>query len=310
MKKRLSKGLAVVIIVIMTFSLSGCEAEEKDNTIRIGVMYSSDIIPLAIMTEKNLDEKYSFKLDMQVFQSAKDRDAALQSGELDAVFTDFIGMCMYQNAGIDMKITGVTDGDYVLLAGKDTNITSFADAKGKEIAISENTLIEYSLDYILEQNNFDKNYLTKKVVPRIPDRLEMLRNGSIDLGLLPDPFSTLAEKSNAIILGSANEFGLYPAVCAFQASAIEEKRDLINKMYEAYDEAVDYINKTDIKEYEALVIKTCGYPEELAGTIKLPVYRRHVLPTVEELEHAISWAAKKELCSADLKPETLLGKLN
>lgn len=310
MKQRINKGLLISLVVVMTISLMGCTTKEKDNTIHIGVMYSSDIIPLAIMTEKKLDEKYGFQLDMQVFQSAKDRDAALQAGELDAVFTDYIGMCMYQNAGLDMKITGVTDGDYVLLAGKDTKISSLPDAKGKEIAISENTLIEYSLDYILEQNKLNSDYLTKKVVPRIPDRLEMLRKGAIDLGLLPDPFSTLAEESGAIVLGSANEFGLYPAVCGFNALAIKDKKDLINKMYEAYDEAVDYVNNTDIKEYEELVIKICGYPEELSGKIKLPSYRKHTLPTEEELSHAIKWASNKGLCSSDLKPEQLLGRLD
>lgn len=308
MKRRINKGLLTSLVIAMAISLIGCTGQ-KDNTIHIGVMYSSDIIPLAIMTEKNLDEKYGFQLDMQVFQSAKDRDAALQAGELDGVFTDYIGMCMYQNAGLEMKITGVTDGDYVLLAGKDTKISSLMEAKGKEIAISENTLIEYSLDFILDKNQLDTNYLSKKVVPRIPDRLEMLRNGSIDLGLLPDPFSTLAEESDAIVLGSANEFGLYPAVCAFDESAIKEKKELINKMYKAYNEAVDYINNTDIKEYENLVIKTCGYPEELSGKIKLPTYRKHTLPTEEELTHAISWASKKGLCSSDLKPEQLLGRL-
>ncbi len=118
--------------------LGGCSGKAKtpvDTTVHLGVMYSSDIVPLTIITEQGLDKKYGFQLDMQVFSSAKDRDAALQAGKLDGVFTDFIGLCMYQNAGLDVKATGCTDGDYVLLAGKDTGITSLENTAGKSIAI-------------------------------------------------------------------------------------------------------------------------------------------------------------------------------
>lgn len=212
--------------------LGGCAGKAKtpvDTTVHLGVMYSSDIVPLTIITEQGLDKKYGIQLDMQVFSSAKDRDAALQAGKLDGVFTDFIGLCMYQNAGLDVKAAGCTDGDYVLLAGKDTGITSLEDAAGKSIAISENTLIEYSLDYILNNAGLEDTYLDKQVVPRIPDRLEMLRNGKVDLVLLPEPFSTLAIKDGAVVLGSANTDGLYPAVSAFTKNSIEEKSDTIKK---------------------------------------------------------------------------------
>ncbi|MFV0243047.1 MAG: ABC transporter substrate-binding protein [Lacrimispora sphenoides] len=292
--------------------LGGCTSKAKtpvDTTVHLGVMYSSDIVPLTIITEQGLDKKYGVQLDMQVFSSAKDRDAALQAGELDGVFTDFIGLCMYQNAGLDVKAAGCTDGDYVLLAGKDTGITSLENAAGKSIAISENTLIEYSLDYILTNAGLDDTYLDKQVVPRIPDRLEMLRNGKIDLVLLPEPFSTLAIKDGAVVLGSANTDGLYPAVSAFTKKAIDEKSDTIKKMYQAYDEAVDYLNTTPLKEYETTIIKAAGYPEELTGNIKLPDYRKNELPKAADLQAAVEWAAKKGLCSPDLKPDQLMGEL-
>ena len=306
------KVLTALLCGTAAMLLGGCaqkaEAPE-DASVHLGVMYSSDIVPLTIITEQGLDKKYGFQLDMQVFSSAKDRDAAFQAGKLDGVFTDFIGLCMYQNAGLDVRATGCTDGDYVLLAGKDTGITSLEDAGGKSIAISENTLIEYSLDYILNNAGLKDTYLNKQVVPRIPDRLEMLRNGKIDLVLLPEPFSTLAIKDGAAVLGSANTVGLYPAVSAFTKKAIDEKSSTLKKLYQAYDEAVDYLNNTPLKEYEATVIKGAGYPEELAGSIKLPVYRKNELPKTDDLQAAVEWAAKKGLCSPDLKPDQLIEEL-
>lgn len=182
-----NKNVLIIVLLTLLLMITGCSkksevvssAEEKP-VIRIGMMSSSDVIPFVLINENKLSDKYNFELELQVFTSAKDRDAALQAGELDGVLTDYIGVCMYQNAGLDVKITGITDGDYILVAGKDSGITDISQIKGKSIAISENTLIEYTLDNILKKNGLEDTDVVKEVVPRIPDRLELLRNDKIE----------------------------------------------------------------------------------------------------------------------------------
>lgn len=306
MKKKISMTFLVLLTIVL---LTGCKTQEKASsvekkvekpTIRIGMMSSSDVIPYVLMNENGLADKYNFKLNLEVFTSAKDRDAALQAGELDGVLTDYIGVCMYQNANFDVRITGITDGDYILLAGKNTGIKDIQDIKGKSIAISENTLIDYTLDNILANNNLESTDLAKEIVPRIPDRLELLRNDKIDLGLMPEPFATIAINDGCINLGSANQFGLYPAVSAFTKTALDEKADAIHNLYLAYNEAVDYMNKTDISKYEDTVIKAVGYPEEMKGKIEVKEFRTSTLPPKEDVEAAVKWASNKGLCKSTL----------
>ena len=213
---------------------------------------------------------------------------------------------MYQNAGFDVKITGITDGDYILLAGKNSGITKLSQVKGKSIAISEKTLIEYSLDTILEKSNLKDSDVKKEVVPRIPDRLELLRNDKIDLSLMPEPFATLALNDGAIKLGTANESGLYPAVSAFSKSALENKKEAIKNLYKAYNETVDFMNRTDIKQYEDTVITAVGYPKEMGGKIAIKPFRKSKLPTKEEVEIAIDWAIQKGLCKETLSYEQMI----
>ena len=304
----------VLVIMLLTLSLiaAGCSKEgeavssgEGKPVIRIGMMSSSDVIPFVLINENKLSDKYHFKLDLQVFTSAKDRDAALQAGELDGVLTDYIGVCMYQNAGFDVKITGITDGDYILLAGKDSGITDIRQIKGKSIAISEKTLIEYTLDYILDKNGLDDTDVVKEVVPRIPDRLELLRNDKINLGLMPEPFATLALKDGEIPLGTANEYGLYPAVSAFSKTALDSKNEAIRNLYKAYNEAVDYMNHTDIQQYEETVIDAVGYPKEMVGKITVKPFRKSALPPEEDVEAAVRWASEKGLCKPTLTYEQM-----
>ena len=82
-------------------------------------MTSTDVIPFVLIEKNKLDEKYNIDLNIEMFTSAKDRDAAFQAGELDGVLSDLIGVTLYQNANFDVKITGRTDGDFILVAGKE-----------------------------------------------------------------------------------------------------------------------------------------------------------------------------------------------
>ncbi len=301
MKK--NKLVALLLVGAMLLSFTGCaqnDSSGEKTLIRIGMMSSSDVIPYVLINEKGLAEKYGFTLELQVFTSAKDRDAAFQAGELDGVLTDYVGVCMYQNAGFDVKITGITDGDYILVAGKNSGITDISQIKGKSIAISEKTLIEYTLDNILLKNGMQPSDVVKEVVPRIPDRLELLRNDKIDLGLMPEPFATLALASGAVKLGTANECGLYPAVSAFSKTALDSKTKAVKNLYKAYNEAVAYMNKTDIREYEDIVISAVGYPAEMKGTITVKDFRTSKLPPKEDVEAAIQWASEKGLCEPTL----------
>ena len=302
MKRFLS--IITLIIVLCVFGASAA-GDAQASTITIGMMSSLDVIPYVLIHELGLDAQYGFTLNLETFTSARDRDAAFQVGELDGVLTDYIGVCIYQNAGFDVRITGITDGDYILMAGKDTGITELSQVRGRSIAISENTLIEYTLDKILEHNGMAGADVDKQVVPRIPDRLELLRSGQIDLGLMPEPFATLGLSGGAVQLATANEYGLYPAVSAFSMQAISSKEQAIQNLYKAYNEAVSYMNQTDIGAYEALVIQTVGYPADMAGHIELKPFRMSTLPPLSDVQEAVAWASAKGLCSPDLSYDQL-----
>jgi len=308
--------VSVLLFVVLLFT--GCASQDETSSseasgsekpvIRLGAMTSTDVIPFVLINKNGLDK--TFQLEIEMFTSAKDRDAAFQAGELDGVLTDLIGVTMYQNAKFDVKITGSTDGDFILVAGKNTGIKDVKQLKGKSIGISENSLIDYSLDVILESNKLSGEDIVKEIVPRMPDRYEMLNNEQLDFGLLPEPFSTLAIQNGAINLGSANDYGLYPAVSAFSQTALDEKKEAIQDLYKAYDKAVEYMNQTEVKEYEDTVIEEVGYPEDMKGEIELQEFRTNVLPPKEDIEAAIKWASERDLCSPDLTYDQIIYDLN
>lgn len=316
--KKFKRVVAIVLTAVLAATFAACAAPKENpdtagekpmQTISFGAINSVDVIPIIIAQEKGYFEKEGINVDFQAFKSAKDRDAAFQSGNLDGIICDEIAITLYQNADLDVKITGITDGNFMLIASPASGIKAIADMKGKSVAISEKTSIEYTLDTLLEMNSIDPKSVEKAMVPAIPTRLEMLRTDKVDAALLPEPFSTLAIKEGGILLGSANDAGIYTSITAFTKEAIDAKGNEIKAFYRAYNQGVDYANSTPISEYEDLIIKTVGYPEDMRGKIELPKFRKNALPEEGDLQSVINWAEKNNLLKKQLVPEDLLNNI-
>lgn len=312
--KKFNKIMIICLSITLLVSLTACVPSKQGTegiinkaaqTINFGAVGSVEVIPIIIADQKGYFEKEGIDAKIQSFKSAKDRDAAFQSGKLDGIICDEVAICLYQNADFDVKITGATDGNFMLIANPNSGIKSINDIKGKSVAISENTCIEYTLDTLLEKNSLKPEDVQKSIVPAIPTRLEMLRTNKVDAALLPEPFSTLAIKDGGILLGSANDAGIYTSVTAFTQEAINNKSAEIKAFFRAYNQAVDYINSTPIAEYEDIIIKTVGYPEDMKGKIELPKFRKNILPQEAEIKSVIDWAVKNNLLKKELSPKDL-----
>lgn len=284
-------------------------ANETNAELTLGMLGSVDVIPFVIAEEMEYFDKAGVDVEIELFKSAKDRDAALQAGALDGIICDEVAIAIYQNSGLDMKITGVTDGAFILVTGPNSSIQTIEDLKGKKVAISEKTAIEFSLDKLLEQNGMVATDVVKEIVPVLPTRLEMLRNGQVDAALLPDPFASVMKAENANVLGQMDPSNMYISVMAFKQDMIEQKEDLIKKFYVGYNEAVDYLNSTNITEYEDLVMEVVGYPEDMRGNIVLPTFRKNTLPTAEELQQVIDWSKANGLLEIELTPGQMLSHI-
>jgi len=308
------KSIIILTVLIMVFGLAACGAgtgggtEEPTPQLTIGVMGSVDAVPLAIAQEKGIFKSNGVNVQVEVFKAAKDRDAALEAGLLDGVICDEIAIAIYQNAGLDMKISGITDGMFTLVAGKDTGIISVADFAGKKVAISENTVIEYSLDKLAKEAGISEQ-IEKVVVPPMPARMEMLGSGQVDGALLPNPFSDAAILSGSREIATIDSSGQYISVVAFSAKALKDKAVPIEQFFKAYDESADYINTTPVGEYEDIIISFVGYPEEMKGNIVLPFFRSNALPPKSDVEEVFQWAKDKGLITKDINVDSVFREI-
>lgn len=303
-----------MLISALMLALAGCgtgpggaaAGEQAGQTLTVGLMPDVDSIPFIIAQEKGFFKEEGVNVTLKSFKSAVDRDSALQSGNLDGAISDVLAEAFAKDGGFDTVITSATTGNYKLVAGKGEAVTALQDLKGKDVAISKNTIIEYVTDTIGTKGGLAADDMNKVIVPQIPARLEMLQNGKIAAATLPDPLATLAVKSGAKLVSSSEQLGINPGVMLFTNKATEAKAKEIAAMYRAYNKAIDYLAKEPRDSYIDLVIEKAGFPAAVKDSLELPQYKKAAAPTPADVEAVIAWLQQKQLIQKGYSYEELV----
>ncbi|GMA97421.1 MetQ/NlpA family ABC transporter substrate-binding protein [Pelosinus sp. IPA-1] len=300
----MKKATILLIFAMMLSVLAGCSSDKKDNNsskqgqlqnITIGLMPDVDSIPFIIAQEKGYFKEEGITVTLKPFKSAMDRDSALQSGNLDGAVSDMLAEAFAKAGGFDTVITSITNGSYKLVVSKDETAASVQDLKGKEIAISKNTIIDYVTDKILTEGGLSSADSNKVVIPQIPTRLEMLQNSKIAAATLPEPMATIAVKNGGKVLRTSEQLNLNPGVLIFTTKSVNEKEKEIQAMYRAYSKAVAYLASEPMENYIDLVIEKGGFPKDVKGALVLPKYKKATAPQEKDIEDVITWLQSRQL---------------
>jgi NitT/TauT family transport system substrate-binding protein len=311
----MKKYFKIFLVIFLMFTLSGCSAANKQlaptktkslGTLTIGIMPDVDSVPLVIAAQKGYFDKEGLKVELSHFNSARDRDAALQAGKLDGAVSDILAAAFAKEGGFDVKITSMTDGSYKLLVGKTSGVTKAEDLKGKDIAVSTNTIIEYTTDRILKEMGLLPTDIKKVAIPQIPVRLEMLQNGKLTAATLPEPLASEAVKNGARVLQSTDQLKINPGVILFTSKTISEKSTELKAFYKSYNEAIAYLQKEPLTSYMALLVKENSFPEDVKDSVQMPKYNNAALPSKKDFTDVIAWQVQKSLIKTTFKYEDLV----
>lgn len=314
MKKLLFLVSVLVMIVLFTVGCGNTADKPAGNKelqeINIGLMPDIDSVPVIMAQEKGYFAEEGLKVNIQQFKSAMDRDAALQSGNLDGAISDMLAVAFAKSGGFDVKVTAFTNGSYKLIAGKDAEVNSVQDLIGKDVAISKNTIIEYVTDQITAANNMPENSLNKVVIPQIPTRLEMLQNGKLAAATLPEPMGSIAIYNGCKYITGSDELGINPGVMMFTSKAVESKKAELQAFYRAYNKAVAYLNDTDKAQYMDIVIEKSGFPAAAKDALVLPKYRPAGLPKQQDVTDCLTWMNQKNLIKQNYTYDDIVVDIN
>lgn len=294
----------MLLVAVFSLTAIGCTSKgdlskesEENRTLKIGLMPAVDTAPILIAEKNGYFKDAGINVEIEIYSNAQNRQSALQSYQIDGAMTDFIAVATNVDGGFDIKATTMTDGMFPVLSNGD-----ISGKKDIKVGMMEVSVSNYLIDKWL-----GKDYNIEKVfINEIPARLAAIQSGELDMGLFPEPVASNGElkglKKN--LYGMDDEFS--PDCLVFTGKAIAEKEKAIKAFHEAYNKAVDEINKNPQIARDILVEKIPNTNPEVKDIMVLPTYKKAAIPSDEYLQSIIDWTSKTLNKDLTVKPEALL----
>ena len=269
-------------------------------TVRFGILPVVDTLPLWVGLEKGFFEKQGIDLKIIPFQSALERDAALQAGRLDGYFGDIVNTVLMARSGLDLGIittvfhTHPKHRMFGIVSAPKSGIKRLSQLKGKQVAISSATIIEYLLDRILLSKDLPLDFVEKLEIKKIPVRVQMLLADRIPAALLPEPLITLAQTKGAHVLADDRDLDLCLTVLALKRDIVKRDRTFPDRFLIAYGSAVKAINHDPGPFKETMVSRT-RFPRIIKDTYRVPFFPDVGLPSKKDVEAAQRWIIQSNM---------------
>ncbi len=308
-----NRRVLVILVVFLIFA-GGCQAVlgREQPTLRMALLPILDVLPFHVAQQNGYFDKVGVKVELIPVKSAQERDSLTQAGQIDGMLTDLISSALFNQNKAQVKIVRTARKAYPnapmfrILAKPGSSVKSPADLAGLQIGISQNTVIEYITDRMLEHAGLTPDQIAIQEVSAIPVRFELLIKGEIPAACLPDPLASGAIAAGAVpVIDDTVIPELSQSVLAFTVEALQTKRDAARRFLQAWEMAVEELN-TNPDKYRDLLIEVGRVPESIRGSFQMPPFPEASVPTPEQVADVVQWALDKGLIQAEIPYERLV----
>jgi NitT/TauT family transport system substrate-binding protein len=320
MKKRFY-AIAFLIAAALIFSSSAsCEIKTdmsaqsaRQMAIRLGMLPIIDNLPFWVAREKGYFKDEGIAAELIFFPSAVERDSAFTARRIDAGIGDLLAVAALHEAGINLKAISIAMGSkpgesrFAVLSAPASAIRTPDQLKNVKIAVSLNSIIEYTTDRLLQHKGLKPSEIKKISVPKMPLRLELLLRGKVSAATLPDPLATLAIMKGAHVIADTMNDNVSKTVVMVQQDFLAGNPAAVKKLRAIYRRAIADI-KADPSACKELLAKQARVPPEVLNStgVKMPLnFSAPRLPSRSEVNDVLSWMKERKLLDKPLKYEDI-----
>lgn len=301
-----SHKFARALILLSVGWLAACAAPATPTPVqpvlmRIGVLPITDVVPFYVAQQQGYFLKQGLAVELVPAASAAERDQMMLTATIDGELNDLVSTALFNATTPKIKIVRQARiafknaPEYWILTPKDSAIKTAADLKGKEIAISQNSVIEYVTQRLLEAEGLNAADIKTTNVPAIPTRLQLLTQNQVAAATLPDPLASLAILQGARIIVDDSKYTQFSmSVISFRNEVIAQRPADIKKFLAAYDQAIlDIRARPD--QFRNVLIEQGRVPDQLKDSYKFPPFPDPGLPTQAQWNDVVKWATDRGL---------------
>jgi len=297
---------SMILLSVLFLLLSACSTKDEPVTLKLAMLPIMDTLPAHVAQEQGYFADENLIVEFLPVGSAPDRDQLIKSGQADGMVNELLSTMFYNSDSPEVitvryarKATPEFPHFYIL-AASGSDIDTVEDVVGREIGISEGTIIEYSTDRLLQEAGLSSGDYKTIAVPRIPDRLALLGSGELALANMPDPAAALAIQGGSKIIIDDSSYPQYGhSVYTFRKELVDENPTAVKGFLNAIERAVKDINE-DKSQWSDLLSEKNLVPPPLLGSYTVPDFPTASVPAEEQWDDMMNWAQDKGYLSHDL----------
>ena len=284
------------MLVLMT----GCSKDNyEEDCLRFGVLRVEDALPLFVADQEDL---FIGEVEIIVFSNTREMDLALEAGVIDGILSDMVRSILLKNGEEDIRIVASASKldpekrKFAIVSSPESNIDTYMDINGQELAISNNSIISYLAEKMLSEKQVSSELYKFNAIPDIKLRMEALMNNSIDLALLPEPLVSVAENGGAKVIIADNELNDYysQTVIIFREKYISEKPEKVDNFLSVFIKAGKLLNK-DPGKYKNIISEKAGIPSNIFEQYKIGAVEPLFLPDQRIIADINSWMVGEDM---------------
>lgn len=275
----MKKLTAVFMTLLLVFSLSfvGCGMSEKqtikeqtkeNEIVKVGSLKGPTSIGLVSLMEQAEQKKTQGNYEFTMESGADALMAGMLKGDLDiALIPANVASIWYQKMNQAVQVIDINTLGVLYMVSTDTSLTTIESLKGKTIVLTgKGNTPDYTLQYLLKEHGLTTKDVTLEYKSEAAEVVNSLAQGQADIGLLPQPFVTVAcakNKNLQVVMDMTEQWNqvqgkdgsqLVTGVTIVRKEFLEQHKDAVDTFMQEQKASVAYVNDNP-KQAAELVAK-------------------------------------------------------
>lgn len=217
-------------------------ADTDTTAIKLGLMPTIDCLPFYYADSTGIFDSLGINVKLITFESAIDADTSFVKGHIDAIASDLVKVCLWEETD---SIHTIMSGNLNLwlVTSRNARILKAESLREKIIGITRHSAVDFFTDKVLESVDMNSIDLNKPQINNLRLRTLMTDQNQYDGSVLPEPYASEAVARGAKRLKSSDDLHLSGMLCvAVSDSLYKHKGNETSKLKMAYDKAVEELN--------------------------------------------------------------------
>lgn len=224
--------------------------------VRVGSLKGPTSMGLVHLMDKNQKDESKQSYDFKMVTAADELVASISSGEIDiALVPANVASVLYNKTEGNITVLDINTLGVLDIVESGNEISAISDLKGKTIYLTgKGTTPDYALSYLLAQNGLTGDDVTLEYKSEATEVAAVLANDPDAIGLLPQPFVTVACNQNEnlhIALDLTEEWNkvqgdngsqLVTGVTIVRNEFLKSNEDVVELFLEESESSVDFTN--------------------------------------------------------------------